>query len=90
MPAPSLTVVAPEAAPTREDAWLAAWRDASALGWESLAKLVELYDPRRFRALWLADLRRLAADYLRSPHFLALAKFNLSLLTRRTTPPASP
>jgi len=54
--------------------------------WEALAKLFELYDPRRLRAVWLAELRQLSAEWLRAPAFLALAKFNLSFLGRRTTP----
>jgi hypothetical protein len=85
-----LTVVSPEAAPARDGAWLEAWQEAVAFGWESLAKLTALYDPRRLRSLWLADVRQLATDALRSPQFLALAKFNLSLLARRTTPPSAP
>jgi hypothetical protein len=57
---------------------------------EPLAKLFELcelYDPRRVREQWLAEVRKLTAEVLRSPPFLAFAKFNLSLLGRRSTPP---
>jgi len=50
-----------------------------------LASLAALWDPRRLRELWLGELRRFAAEYIRSPTFLALAKFNLSLLARPTT-----
>jgi hypothetical protein len=58
--------------------------------WEPLAKLAALYDPRRIREQWLAEMRQLTAEVLRSPGFLALAKFNLSLLGRRPTPPSAP
>jgi hypothetical protein len=99
MRGPSLTLVppAPASAPTpaptpaigpAPDAWLEAWRGAIALGWDSLGELGALADPRRFRDRWLADLRQLTVDTLRSPAFLALVKFNLTLLARRTAPPA--
>ena len=96
MPAPSLTLVPPApwpeppaaSAPLGAD-WLDAWRGAVAFGWESLAKAAELSDPRQLRSWWLADLRQLTADYLRSPQFLALMKFNLTLVARRTTPPSA-
>jgi hypothetical protein len=55
--------------------------------WKPLEELVGLYDPWRIRDRWLAELRKLTAEILRSPAFLALAKFNLSLLGRRSTPP---
>src|SRR5262249_1378939 len=93
MPAPNLTLVPaePAAAPVSPDGrgdWEEAWRGAIALGWGSLAVLTALSDPRRFREWWLADLRQLTGDYLRSPAFLALAKFNLTFLARRTPPSA--
>jgi hypothetical protein len=69
---------------------LDAWTEAVAHTWGSLARLATLSDPRHFRSLWLADLRQLTADALRSPPFLALMKFNLTLLARRTTPPSPP
>jgi hypothetical protein len=96
MPAPSLTLVPPEPPPApapapagRTDAWIDAWRGAIGLGWDSLAALTALSDPRRFREWWLADLRQLTADYLRSPAFLALMKFNLTFLGRRAAPPSA-
>jgi hypothetical protein len=58
----------------------------SAPSWDALEKLLEVYDPRRLRSVWLTDLRQLSAEWLRTPAFLALAKFNLSFLGRRTTP----
>jgi hypothetical protein len=68
--------------------WLEPWRSAVALGCEHLEKMSALYDPRQLRAWWLADLRQLTGDSLRSPEFLALMKFNLTLLARRKTPSA--
>jgi hypothetical protein len=65
---------------------LAAWARGIALGWRSFAALS---DPRPFRDMWLAHLRQVTADTLRSPPFLALMKFNLSLLARRAEPPSS-
>jgi hypothetical protein len=92
MRAPSLTLVPfdprPALAPQGEE-WLDAWRGAVALGWDSLAKLAALSDLRQLRSWWLADLRQVTAEYLRSPEFLALMKFNLTLLARRTTPPSA-
>ncbi|HVU51547.1 MAG TPA: hypothetical protein VHL80_12720 [Polyangia bacterium] len=57
---------------------------AGAADWDAFAKLVALGDPRRLGVLWLAELRRLTTEALRSPAFLALAKFNLGFLARRT------
>jgi hypothetical protein len=70
-------------APRHEDA-LTAWRDAFAFGWGALATSAALADPRDLRARWLADLRRIADESLRSGAFLALLKFNLTLMARRT------
>jgi hypothetical protein len=36
-----------------------------------------LADPRRVRSWWLADLRNLTSDALRSPAFLSLMSLNL-------------
>ena len=94
MSGPSSTLAPPEGPDRGERApalgdWLAPWRSAVALGCEHLEKMSALYDPRHLRGLWLADLRQVTGDYLRSPDFLALMKFNLTLLARRKTPSAS-
>ena len=60
------------------------WRSAAALGWGQLDRLAALHDPRQLRGWWLADMRQLTADYLKSPAFLALMRFNLTLLTQPT------
>ena len=90
MPAPNLTLVPPPPERAPAPGALEAWTNVVAHQWGSLAKLAALSDPRHFHSLWLADLRQLAADALRSPPFLALMKFNLTLLARRTTPPSPP
>jgi hypothetical protein len=60
------------------------WRHAAALGWGQLDRLAALHDPRQLRSWWLADMRQLTADYMKSPAFLALMRFNLTLLTHPT------
>ena len=65
--------------------WLDWWRRGAALGWGSLQRLAALPDPRQLRSWWLADMRRLTADTLKSPAFLSLMRFNLALLTKQTT-----
>jgi hypothetical protein len=57
--------------------WLQAWRSTAALGWEYFERMSALADPRRVRSWWLADLRNLTSDALRSPSFLSLMSFNL-------------
>jgi hypothetical protein len=64
--------------------WLDWWRRAAALGWGNMEKLMALHDPRQLRNWWLADVRQLTTDYMRSPAFLALMRLNLSLLTQPT------
>ncbi len=64
--------------------WFDWWRRAAALGWGQLDRLAALHDPRQGRQLQsglLADLRQLTAEYMKSPAFLALMRFNLTLLT---------
>lgn len=65
--------------------WFDWWRRAAALGWGNLETLLALNDSRRLREWWLADFRQLTSDYMRSPAFLALMRFNLALLTQPTT-----
>jgi len=94
VPAPNLTLVPPPPAAPPPHASppsnvLEGWAHAAALHWASLAKLAAISDPRTFGGFWLADLRQLTVDALRSPPFLALMKFNLNLLARRT-PPSPP
>jgi hypothetical protein len=60
------------------------WRSAAAICWGQLDRLAALHDPRQLRSWWLADMRQLTADYLKSPAFLALMRFNLTLLTQPT------
>lgn len=57
--------------------WLDAWRSTAALGWEYFERMSALADPRRVRSWWLADLRNLTSDALRSPAFLSLMSLNL-------------
>lgn len=64
--------------------WLDVWRASAALGWETFAKMAALGDPRKLRDWWLADMRQLTAEALKSPAFLAVMRFNLNLLTRPT------
>jgi hypothetical protein len=59
------------------------------MGWrylESLGAAADVYDPLRLRDWWLGELRRMTADYMRTPSFLALMRFNLSLMTRPVPP----
>ena len=65
--------------------WFDWWRRAATLGWGHLDRLAALHDPRQLRSWWLTDLRELTADYMKSPAFLALMRFNLTLLTQPTT-----
>jgi len=55
--------------------------DPVALTWKRLEGLSALCDPRQLRSRWLADLRQLTADYLRSPAFLELMQSNLRAMT---------
>jgi hypothetical protein len=82
---PNLTLVPPEGplAAASPGEWLEAWRDGLALGWRHLDAVAGLYDPRRLRAWWLAELSRMTSDFMRSPQFFALMRFNLSLLAPR-------
>ena len=64
--------------------WFDWWRRAAALGWQHLDRLAALHDPYRARERWLTDLRRFTAEYTKSPAFLALMRFNLTLLTHPT------
>ena len=58
------------------------WRRGAALGWGNLQRLAALPDPRQLRSWWLADMRQLTADYLKSPAFFAFMRMNLALLTQ--------
>jgi hypothetical protein len=62
--------------------WFDWWRRAAAIGWGHLDRLAALNDPRQLRNLWLADLRQLSVEAMRSPDFLAMMRFNLTLLTQ--------
>jgi hypothetical protein len=62
--------------------WFHWWRRAAALNWGQLERLLSLHDPRQLRGWWLADARQMTADYMRSPAFLALMRFNLTLLNQ--------
>jgi len=61
--------------------WIDWWRRAAVLGWRHLDQVAALHDPRQARDWWLADMRRVTADYTKSPAFLAMMRFNLTLLT---------
>jgi len=58
------------------------WRRATAQNWGQMERLLSLHDPRELRAWWLADVRQMTSDYMRSPAFLALMRFNLTLLNQ--------
>jgi len=62
--------------------WLDWWRRGAALGWGNLQRLAALPDPRQVRGWWLADMRQLSADYLKSPAFFTFMRLNLALLTQ--------
>jgi hypothetical protein len=58
---------------------------ASALGWRQLEILSDVFsdvfDPRKMRARWSADLRDVSARFLRSPLFLEWTRWNLGAMT---------
>lgn len=62
--------------------WIDWWRHGAALGWGNLQRLAALPDPRQLRSWWLADMRQLTADVLKSPAFFAVMRLNLALLTQ--------
>jgi hypothetical protein len=62
--------------------WVQSWQHASAMGWACLERAAQLYDPRHMRNLWLADLKKLTVDYLRSPAFLELVRFQMIAASR--------
>jgi len=64
--------------------WFDWWRRAATIGWGHLDRMAALNDPRQLRNLWLSDLRQLSAEAMRSPDFLAMMRFNLTLLTQPT------
>lgn len=70
--------------------WFDWWRRAAALGWAQLDRLAALNDPRQLRERMLTDLRRLSAETLKSPAFLAAMRLNLALLTQPTMINAAP
>jgi hypothetical protein len=93
MPAPNLTLVTGNGEPARAPApppgaWLEAWSHAVGLGWDCLDTLAALGDLRPLRSAWLADMRQMTADYMRSTEFLSLMKLNLTLLAPPATRPA--
>jgi hypothetical protein len=64
--------------------WFDWWRRAAALGWVHFDRLAALHDPHQMRDRWLSELRRYATDYTKSPAFLAMMRFNLTMLTHPT------
>jgi len=64
--------------------WFDWWRRAATLGWVHFDRLAALHDPLQVRDRWLSDLRRFTAEYTQSPAFLAMMRFNLTLLTHPT------
>jgi len=61
--------------------WIDWWRRAAVLGWRHLDQMAALHDHRQARNLWLGDMRTFMSDYTKSPAFLAMMRFNLTLLT---------
>ena len=64
--------------------WFDWWRRAAAIGWGHLDRLAALNDPRQLRNLWLGDMRQVTFEAMKSPAFLAMMRFNLTLLTQPT------
>jgi hypothetical protein len=64
--------------------WFDWWRRAAAIGWGHLDRMAALNDPRQLRNWWLADFREVTAEAMKSPVFLAMMRFNLTLLTQPT------
>jgi hypothetical protein len=62
--------------------WFDWWRRAAALSWKHVDALAALNDPRTLRGAWLEECREAATQYMRTPEFLALMRFNLTLLTQ--------
>jgi hypothetical protein len=79
----ALALVPPEAPPAPEPSalgpgpWADAWWSATSSSWRYAEQLWALYDPRRVRRWWLADLNQLTSDLLRSPAFLAWMRITL-------------
>ena len=48
---------------------------------EHIRILTDLCDPRQVQRRFLADLRALSAEYIRSPAFLALMRWQLKTMT---------
>jgi len=66
--------------------WFDLWRRAAALSWKQADALAALTDPRALRGAWLDEWRTLSTQYMRTPEFLALMRFNLTMLTGPTLP----
>jgi hypothetical protein len=64
--------------------WFDWWRRAAAIGWGHLDRVAALHDPRALRSLWLGNLRELTGEAMKSPAFLAMMRFNLTMLTQPT------
>jgi hypothetical protein len=64
--------------------WFDWWRRATAIGWGHLDRLAALNDPRQLRSMWLAELREATTEAMKSPAFLAMMRFNITLLTQPT------
>ena len=64
--------------------WFDLWQRAAALSLKHADALAALSDPRAVRGAWLDEWRKLSTQYMRTPDFLALMRFNLTLLTNPT------
>jgi hypothetical protein len=62
--------------------WFDWWRRAASLSWGNLGGLAAFNDPRQLRNAFLDDWRQRATEFMRSPEFLALMRFHLTLLTQ--------
>ena len=62
--------------------WMDLWRRTTAMSLGQMGRLLSLHDPRELRAWWLADVRQMTSDYMRSPAFLALMRLNITLLNQ--------
>jgi hypothetical protein len=52
----------------------------NARAWEHLRTLADVCDPRQVQRRLLADLRALSAEYVRSPAFFALMRWQLKAM----------
>jgi hypothetical protein len=83
LPPPGLTLAV-------TDQWLALWQLGAAATFGGFVAMASIWDTRRLRTIWSANLTQAFDRYLRSPEFLELMAANLRVLatvTRLTSQP---